>query len=102
MELPPGFWSEEPTALLCLFLRRLRLFRLGVRFALLPRRDATASAILFLGQWNHLLSSVLFFAVRARRHPQMHCLAKSVGSRYTWKLFSAIRTIRSWSFFLPS
>ena len=75
---------------------------LDLLFRRLPRRDAPASAILFLGQWNHLLSSVPIFAVRARRHPQMQRFAKSGGSRYTWKLFSAILTIRSWSFLLPS
>lgn len=42
------------------------------------------------------------FACRARRHPQMHCLAKSRGRRYSWKVFSASLTIRCWSFFLPS
>ena len=42
------------------------------------------------------------FAASDRRHPQMHRLAKSGGRRYNWKLFSAIFTIRSWSFFLPS
>src|SRR3989304_7274351 len=54
VELPPGFWSEEPTALLRLFLRRLRLFHLGVRLDLLSRRDATAAATLFFGPRSDL------------------------------------------------
>lgn len=50
----------------------------------------------------HLLPSFFVLAARDLWHPQMQRFAKSGGSRYSWKLFSAILTIRSWSFFFPS
>ncbi|MBF8259677.1 MAG: hypothetical protein HW377_2051 [Actinobacteria bacterium] len=101
-----GMWLEEHTALLCLLLRCLRLFRLGVLLARLSRRDAPAPAVFLLGQKDHPLSNrfpVSFvFIFCARLHPQMHRLAKSRGRRTSCIVFSAILTIRSWSFFFPS
>ena len=48
------------------------------------------------------ITSFLFFSICARSHPQMQRLANPGGSRYSCKVFSAILTTFSWSFFFPS